>query len=242
MSCVEMRVGDKLITEPMSTLTSRIVSDVLEQLYAAARQADRPLRERYADLSPAERKAIFEAQQVDYRATYERMHAAYIPIDREFGTLLYILACARRARIIVEFGTSFGLSTIQLAAALRDGGGGRLVSTEFVLSKAEAARRNLEAAGLSDLVEIRLGDALETLKDGVGAPIDLVLLDGAKNLYVPLLKLLEPTLAPGALVATDNTTAESPYVAYVRDPANGYVSLGLPYESGNELSLWLGKL
>jgi predicted O-methyltransferase YrrM len=225
----------------MSTLTSRTVSCVLERLYAAAEQADRPLRERNASLSPAERKAIFEAQQADYRATYERMHAAYIPIDREFGTLLYVLACARRASIVVEFGTSFGLSTIQLAAALRDNGGGRLISTEFVASKAEAARRNLEAAGLSDLVEIRLGDALETLKGGVGGPIDVVLLDGAKNLYVPVLKLLEPTLAPRALVATDNTNDESPYVAYVRNPANGYLSLGLPFESGNELSLWLGR-
>ena len=225
----------------MSTLTSPIVNGVLERLYATAEEADRPLREQRQKLSPEERKALFEAQQSDYRTTYERtMRAAYIPIEREFGTLLYVLACARHASTIVEFGTSFGLSTIQLAAALRDNGGGRLVSTELVPSKAEAARTNLEAAGLSDLVEIRLGDALETLAHGVGSAIDLVLLDGAKSLYVPVLKLLEPTLAPRALVATDNTTAESPYVAYVRDPANGYLSLGLPFESGNELSLWLG--
>jgi predicted O-methyltransferase YrrM len=225
----------------MSTLTSSAVSGVLERLYTTAVQEDRPLRQRYEGMSSAERKQIFEAQQADWRATYERMRAAYIPIDREFGTLLYILACARQARTIVEFGTSFGLSTIQLAAALRDNGGGRLVSTEFIAAKAEAARANLQQAGLSDLVEIRLGDALDTLKGGIGSPVDLVLLDGAKNLYVPVLKLLEPTLAPHALIATDNTTDESPYVGYVRDPANGYVSLGLPSQSGNELSLWLGK-
>jgi predicted O-methyltransferase YrrM len=224
-----------------TTLTSPAVSAVLDRLYSSAESADRPLRERNAKLSPAERKAMFDAQQADYRATYERMSAAYIPIDREFGTLLYVLACARQARTIVEFGLSFGLSTIQLAAALRDNGGGRLISTEFVASKAEEARKNLQAAALSDLVEIRLGDALETLKGGVGSPIDLVLLDGAKNLYVPILKLLEPTLAPRALVATDNTPDESPYVAYVRNPTNGYLSLGLAYESGNELSLWLGS-
>jgi predicted O-methyltransferase YrrM len=225
----------------MSTLTSSVVSTVLERLYASAAEADRPLRARYEGLSPAERKAIFEAQQADYRTTYERMSGAYIPVDREFGTLLYVLACARRAKTIVEFGTSFGLSSIQLAAALRDNGGGRLISTEFIASKAQAARQNLQAAGLSDLVEIRLGDALETLKEGVGAPVDFVLLDGAKNLYIPVLRLLQPTLAPGALIATDNTTAESPYVAYVRDPSHGYQSVGLPFESGNELSLWLGN-
>jgi predicted O-methyltransferase YrrM len=224
----------------MSTLTSPLVSGVLERLYATAVRADLPLRERFANLSPEQRQALFGAEQADYRATYERMSAAYIPIDREFGTLLYMLARARQANTIVEFGTSFGLSTIQLAAALRDNGGGRLVSTEFIAAKAEAARSNLQAAGLSDLVEIRLGDALETLKGGVGNPIDLVLLDGAKNLYVPVLKLLEPTLAPRALIATDNTTDESPYVAHVRNPTNGYLSLGLPFRSGNELSLWMG--
>lgn len=225
----------------MSTLTSSVVAQVLKRLYANAEREDRPLRERLEKLSPEQRKEMFETQQADYRATYESMHAAYIPIEREFGILVYILACARQAKTIVEFGTSFGLSTIQLAAALRDNGGGRLITTEFVASKSETARNNLEAAGLSDLVEIRLGDALETLKNGAGSPIDLVLLDGAKNLYVPILKILEPSLAPRAIVAADNTTDESSYVVYVRNPVNGYLSLGLPFKSGNELSMWLGK-
>jgi len=225
----------------MSTLTSSVVAAVLERLYANAAREDKPLREQFEKLSPEQRREMLEGQQADYRATYERMRTAYIPIEREFGTLVYVLACARQAKTIVEFGTSFGLSTIQLAAALRDNGGGRLITTEFVASKAEAARNNLEAAGLSDLVEIRLGDALETLKNGAGSPIDLVLLDGAKNLYVPILKLLEPSLAPRALITADNTTDESPYVVHVRNPLNGYLSLGLPFKSGNELSMWTGK-
>jgi predicted O-methyltransferase YrrM len=225
----------------MSTLTSSVVAPVLARLYANAEREDRPLREQLEKLSPEQRKEMYEARQADYRANYERMHAAYIPILREFGTLVYILACARQAHTIVEFGTSFGLSTIQLAAALRDNGGGRLITTEFIASKAEVARANLKAAGLSDLVEIRVGDALETLKDGVGSPIDLVLLDGAKNLYVPILKILEPSLAPQAIIAADNTTDESPHVEYVRNPVNGYLSLGLPFKSGNELSMWVGK-
>ncbi|MGG2362426.1 O-methyltransferase, partial [Salmonella enterica] len=77
--------------------------------------------------------------------------------------LLYMLARAGRTRAIVEFGTSFGISTLHLAAALRDNGGGRLITTEFEPSKAAQARRNLDAAGLADLVEIREGDALQTL-------------------------------------------------------------------------------
>jgi predicted O-methyltransferase YrrM len=225
----------------MTTLTSSAVAAVLERLYGNAEREDRPMREQFEKMSPEERKRIFESQQADYRATYEQMRERYIPIEREFGTLIYMLACARHARTIVEFGTSFGLSTIQLAAALRDNGGGRLITTEFIESKAATARKNLEAAGLSDLVEIRRGDALETLKAGAGKPIDFVLLDGAKNLYVPVLKIIEPFLAPRALIAADNTTDESPHVVYVRNPANGYVSLGLPFKSGNELSLWTGK-
>ncbi|MCQ4380070.1 class I SAM-dependent methyltransferase, partial [Clostridioides difficile] len=73
------------------------------------------------------------------------------------------LARSGGARSIVEFGTSFGISTLHLAAALRDNGGGRLVTSEFEPSKGVRARANLAAAGLADLVEIREGDALRTL-------------------------------------------------------------------------------
>jgi len=225
----------------VSTLTSPAIARLLDELYATAAREDKPLRERHAHLTPEERKRVFDAEQSDYRATYERMRAAYIPIERAFGTLIYMLARARRAKTIVEFGTSFALSTIHLAAALKDNGGGQLITTEFIASKAEAARRNLEAAGVADLVQIRLGDALETLRPGVGQPIDLVLLDGAKNLYVPVLRLLEPTLAVNAVIVTDNTPDESAYVQYVRAPESGYLSLGLGFAAGNEISLWVGR-
>ncbi|HKT73562.1 MAG TPA: class I SAM-dependent methyltransferase [Steroidobacteraceae bacterium] len=225
----------------MSTLTSPVVNAVIDRLYADAEKQDRPLRESFEKMSPEERKRIFESQQADYRALYERMSSGYLAIPREFGTFVYLLARARNAKTLVEFGTSFGLSTIHLAAALRDNGGGRVVTTEFIESKAATARQNLEAAGLADLVEIRPGDALQSLAKGVGAPIDFVLLDGAKNLYVPILKLLEPHLAARAVIAADNTTDDSPHVLYVRNPANGYVSVGVPYPSGNEMSVWAGR-
>jgi predicted O-methyltransferase YrrM len=83
---------------------------------------------------------------------------------------------------MVEFGTSFGISTLHLAAALRDNGGGRLITSEFEPSKVARARRNLEAGGVADLVEIREGDALQTLAADLPETIDLVLLDGAKAL------------------------------------------------------------
>jgi predicted O-methyltransferase YrrM len=83
----------------------------------------------------------------------------------------------------------------------------------------------------------REGDALQTLQRDLPEEIDLVLLDGAKNLYVPILKMLEPRLKRGALVLADNADFEPDYLAYVRNPANGYVSLDLALEQGNELSV-----
>ena len=79
-------------------------------------------------------------------------------------------------------------------------------------------------------MDIRQGDALETLKDIVG-DIDLVLIDGAWSLYLPVLKLLEPRLRPGAVVLAENAFDED-YLGYIRDPAHGYVAQTLPIDAG----------
>ena len=85
------------------------------------------------------------------------------------------------------------------------------------------ARKNLAAGGLSDLVEIREGDALETLARDLPDTIDFVLLDGAKMLYLQILTLLEDRLHAGALVVADNANASPEYVARVRSAASGYL-------------------
>ncbi|CAO5164344.1 putative O-methyltransferase [Frankia sp. AiPs1] len=170
----------------------------------------------------------------------------YMPVAPEVGQLLYLLTRGltrgRDAALVVEFGTSFGISTIHLAAALRDNGGGRVVTTELVETKAHAARENLAEAGLADLVDVRIGDAFETLRDLPGS-IDLLLLDGWNQLYLPLLRLLEPSLAPGALVVADDVTlfAEETrgYLDHVHDPANGYLSTALPFDDGIDLAIRL---
>jgi hypothetical protein len=96
----------------------------------------------------------------------------------------------------VEFGTSFGISTIHLAAAVTDNGTGHVVTTELSTAKVKAARANLQQAGVGGVVTILAGDARQTLAD-VPGPIGLVLLDGWKDLCLPVLRLLEPRLAPG---------------------------------------------
>jgi predicted O-methyltransferase YrrM len=120
------------------------------------------------------------------------------------GELLYFLARARGVRRAVEFGASFGVSTIYLDAALRDAAtGGHLVSTELSPRKAAAARANLAAAGLADHVEILEGDARTTLA-ALPGPVDLLLLDGWPALGMDVLRIVEPRLADGAIVVVDN--------------------------------------
>src|SRR5438105_1400262 len=99
---------------------------------------------------------------------------AYIPVPPEAGQFLYILARGAAAKTVVEFGTSFGISTIYLAAAVRDNGGGIVITTEIEPAKARRAREHIREAGLAEYVEIREGDALVTLRT-LDRPIDLLL-------------------------------------------------------------------
>ena len=167
---------------------------------------------------------------------------AYIPITPEQGRFLYLTARLLAARTIVEFGSSFGISALYLASAAR-ANGGRFIGTEREANKIAAARANLADAGLAGVAEIRDGDAMVTLADLEG-PIDLVLLDGWKDLYLPMLHLLRPKLARRAAVLADNIFTFpkelAPYVAFVRDPANGFESTTLPLGHGLEYSVRVG--
>jgi predicted O-methyltransferase YrrM len=211
-----------LTTPPLSTLLPRLLADA----EATSRQT--------TQLSPEEREKL-RTSPTEYKALYSRMKDFHLAVSPETGVLLYMLARATRARAIVEFGTSFGVSTLHLAAALRDNGGGQLISTEFEPSKIVHARENLAAAGLSDLVEIREGDALETLARDLPDSIDLVLLDGAKPLYPTVLSLIEKRLRVGTLIVADNADWCPEYLARVRSPAGGYFSV--PFAADVELSM-----
>ncbi|MDG4667149.1 class I SAM-dependent methyltransferase [Mycobacterium sp. 236(2023)] len=227
----------------MDTLTSPPVSDVLDRLFAEAEAADAPLQAHWAEAldGTADEIAKLLAEEArDYKRVYREYAENYLNISAEFGRFLYVCTRACRAKVAVEFGTSFGVSTIHLAAAIRDGGGGRLISTELEGTKAQRAQRNVAAAGLADIVDIRVGDALDTLRDGIEGTVDLVLLDGAFSLYLPVLRLVEPHLSAGAVVIAENAVdASGEYLAHVRNPDNGYRSIPLPFDPirGNELSV-----
>ncbi|ADO69890.1 O-methyltransferase [Stigmatella aurantiaca] len=213
-----------------STLHEPTVSALLTHLFADARKTDAAVLAPLRQQGPDAQGSLHQALQSDYRQFYTQVAAAYLPVSEELGRLLYALARARRAKILVEFGTSFGISTIHLAAALRDEGGGTLITTEFEPSKVRRARENLTAAGLVHLVEFREGDALETLRAPLPGPIDLLLLDGAKPLYLPILERLEPQLAPGAVVVADNVKMSPGFAEHIARPSNGYTPIALPWD------------
>ncbi len=222
----------------MTTLTSAPLAPLLDRLFAEATSATSPA---LSGISREEQLRLLTSK-TDYLDLYGRLKDLWLPVSREAGQLLYMLARSTAAKSIVEFGTSFGISTLHLAAALRDNGsdngGGLLITTEFEPSKVARARQHLTEGGLIHLVEIREGDALKTLATGLPEVIDLVLLDGAKALYPDILALLQPRLRPGALVVADNADDSPDYLAYVRSPANGYVST--PFSEDVELSMWGG--
>jgi predicted O-methyltransferase YrrM len=221
-----------------NSLTSPPVRPLLDRLFQSA-DSDDARRATMRERHPHGLAGLSAREQADAFAEL------YIPVSPEGGRLLYTLVRASRPATVVEFGTSFGISTIHLAAAVRDNAAsddnpaGRVISTELNAAKIAQARANLAEAGLADLVTILEGDALETLADLPG-PVGFVLLDGWKDLYLPVLRLLEPRLAPGALVVADDTvsmaTQMTDYLSYVRDPARGYLSVSFPESDGLEIT------
>jgi predicted O-methyltransferase YrrM len=218
----------------MTTLTATPLAPLLDRLFEEADAASAETDSAVADLSTEERSRLMRSKS-DYLDFYGRLKNAPLAISRETGALLYMLARSSRALTIVEFGTSFGISTLHLAAALRDNGGGHLITSEFEPSKVARARDHLTAGGLIDLVEIRQGDALQTLSVDLPETVDLLLLDGAKALYPEILSLIESRLRPGAFIVADNADDSPDYLARVRSPANGYMST--PFAEDVELSM-----
>jgi predicted O-methyltransferase YrrM len=218
----------------MTTLTTIPLAPLLDRLFEEAAAASPATSPAVADLSAEEQERLMRSK-TDYLAFYGRLKDLPLAISRETGVLLYMLARGCGARTIVEFGTSFGISTLHLAAALRDNGGGHLIASEFEPSKVARARDNLTAGGLIDLVEIREGDALQTLSVDLPETVDLLLLDGAKALYPEILTLVESRLRPGAFIVADNADYSPDYLARVRSPAKGYMST--PFGEDVELSM-----
>ncbi|HSZ50730.1 MAG TPA: class I SAM-dependent methyltransferase [Caulobacteraceae bacterium] len=167
-----------------------------------------------------------------------------VALEKDKAEFCYMMCRAIGARRIVEVGTSFGVSTLYLAAAVRDNGGGVVLAAENEPLKCERARANFEAAGLSSFIEFHQADVIAAC-DHFAGPIDFVLFDIWTHVVRPVLDTLASRLRPGAVICTDNTAGErsrenyAEFFALLDDPANGFRTMTLPFEGGFELSVKL---
>lgn len=125
-----------------------------------------------------------------------------LAVGPETGQLINILARSLAAPTILEIGTSYGYSGIWLAEAAR-AAGGRLITLELQDYKSAYAKEMAIKAGLADHIDFRVGDAVKLIAE-LTEPVDFVLLDLWKDLYVPCLDAVYPKLAPGAIIVADN--------------------------------------
>jgi predicted O-methyltransferase YrrM len=223
-------------TDPLSVLPDHGVRALLAELHREADRSERWLILRGIDQLPR----LLTGRGIDWDRFGPRLSESAICIDRSQGAFCYLLARAIGARTIVEFGTSFGISTIWLAMAVRQNGGGRVIGTEFVASKAARARENVRAAGLDDLVEIREGDAVESLRE-IDGPVDFLLNDGFPPAMLPVARLVVPRMRKGAVLVSDNVGAfwadHQDYLAWVRGPESGFESALIALNEGTEISV-----
>jgi predicted O-methyltransferase YrrM len=169
----------------------------------------------------------------------------FVALDCDKAEFCYQLCRANDARRVVEAGTSYGISTLYLAAAVRDnilaaGGAGMVIGTEYEPRKASAAREHFEAAGLSQYIDLREGDLRETLRQ-IDGPVDFMLVDIWIGMARPALELVSPHLRPGAIVICDNTaqyrSEYADYFAFLDNLVNGFRTMTLPFDGGLELSV-----
>jgi predicted O-methyltransferase YrrM len=197
----------------------------------------------YDQRSAAEMKRM---QELPPAEMMKHIDEFLLPVGPATGQLMNILIKEAKAKTILEIGTSHGYSTVWLAEAAR-ATGGKVITLDLHAGKQEYARNALRKAGLADLVEFKLGDARESIST-LSGPIDFVLLDLWKDLYIPCFDLFYPMLSGGAIVVADNmlfpefSRADAElYRRHVRAKAD-LQSMLLPVGSGIEVSRCLRDL
>ncbi|HXI90259.1 MAG TPA: class I SAM-dependent methyltransferase [Blastocatellia bacterium] len=217
------------------------IDALLDRLYAQSNSQHEALGSYF---SARAEEPDFDWNEFDER-TNQFLSDKLVALDRDKAEFCYQICRAMGAKRVVEAGTSFGVSTLVLAAAVRDnlrlyGGEGMVIGTEYEPKKAKAARAHFAEAGLSGFVELREGDLRQTLVK-VGAPVDFMLIDTWTPMARPALELVAPYLRDGAVVIADNTSqfpdAYRDYFEFVNDPANRFRTMTLPFEGGLEFTV-----
>jgi len=221
-----------------SPLNDPKLEALLDRLHA---QSDAEVDETDAYFARREREGSLNYENYCDEDMHRFLSDKMVALDREKAEFCYQLCRSLRATRIVEAGTSFGISTLYLAAAVRDNQveDGVVIGTEHEASKVKVARENFKEAGLSEFIELLEGDLRQTLQD-VGGPVDFMLVD-IWDVALPALELVSPSLRPGAIVVCDNTTVDAAeyrgYFEFVNDPNNRFRTMTVPYQGGFELTV-----
>jgi predicted O-methyltransferase YrrM len=140
-------------------------------------------------------------------------------VDDNAARFLQLLTMIHRPRRVIEVGAFFGYSSIHIARGLPEGG--RLTTLEIDGRAAELAKRNLAAAGLSDRVEVVVGDAADYLTQVEQKTIDLIFIDADKINYPKYLKLCFPLLQEGGVLVADDAFAQGDFSGEAQDEGDG---------------------
>jgi len=235
-----MRTKTQDLQQKLAVLGDPRVSEVLARLHVEADRQNLTLLRRFTSQLPN----WVRGKKLAWDSLTPRLSDLFLALDPDNGLWCYLLIRALGARRVVELGTSMGISTIYLALAVRDNGGGTVVGTEIVPEKAARARQNLSDAGLLSFVDLREGDALHTLKHE-REPIQFLLNDAFPATALPVLQQLTPQLAEGAVVLCGNAALfpadHAEYLSWVRQPENGFRSMHLPMKFAGEFSVKTGR-
>ena len=220
----------------MSVLRDPKLEEFLDALHAQS-EGQTGAIDAYFRRRIEERTLSWDGFDADTSAFFRDKMVALEKVKAEY---CYMLCRALRATRIVECGTSFGVSTLYLAAAVRDNGGGTVIATEWEMQKAKIARANFETAGLSRFIDLREGDLAKTLKT-IGGPVDFVLLDIWTEAVMPAMENIAPHLHPGSVIVADNSAQSrrgyEAWFAYIADPKNRLVTTTLPFDGGLEMTV-----
>ncbi len=218
-----------------SLLDDQRLQTLLRRLHAASEAQDTDIAEYYA--AGAERPTGFEPEDAPGRRFWQDK---FVALDQDKAEFVYALCRTANATRIIEAGTSFGVSTLYLAAAVRDNGGGLVTTCDIEESKAEVARQHFDEAGLTSFIDLRVGDIRDTLQ-GLTEPIDVLLLDIWAPITGDVIALVGPHVRVGGLVIADNTTARrelyGDLLGHLHDRGNGFTTQTLPFGGGLELAV-----
>jgi predicted O-methyltransferase YrrM len=227
---------------PVSVLQDAALERRLSELHAASDRQIEDMKAYYAAREQKPQRPDAETAALAKSFLSDKL----VALDRDKAEFCYQLLRAINARRVVEIGTSYGVSTLYLAAALRDnirdtGGDARVVGTEYEPQKAKAALEMFADAGLDRFIHLLEGDLRETLKTLEG-PVDFLLVDIWIPMARPALELVTPHLRRGAIVICDNTETYrndyADYFAYLQRPGSGFRTMTLPFRGGLEMSVF----